>query len=292
MRRGLLPTREQARQAINAGVVTVNGAPADKPARLVQPGDALLVVKPPKYVGRGGDKLEGALTAFGIDVDGAVCLDIGSSTGGFTDCLLQRGAASVLAVDVGRAQLHERLVADTRVIVREQTDIRDVHPSDFARENAAPERENAGSERENAAPTGADGQSADVIVCDVSFIGLAMVLPKMLELLAADGLAVVLVKPQFEAGRQEASRGKGVIRDPEIWHRVLLEVVETATQMGARVSSGVVSPLKGGSGNVEFFLAITHAEAETPDGLGGVRVDQRDPTTAVKTLVAVASDLR
>jgi len=220
-----------ARRAIDAGDVLVNGAVADKPARQVLPGDAIVITAAPAFVGRGGEKLTHALDVFSIDPSGCVCLDVGSSTGGFTDCLLQADAKRVVALDVGTAQLHERLRADDRVDVWEQTDVRSVSTEDL-------------------------GGPFDLVVCDVSFIGLDMVLPTMLDLLAADGLAVVLVKPQFEAGRQEASRGKGVIRDPEIWQRVLLEVIEAATRLGAAVLRGDVSPLKGGSGNVEFLFLI------------------------------------
>lgn len=210
----------------------VNGAVATKPSRQVLPGDAIVRQgPPPQFVGRGGEKLAGALVSFSIDPSDCRCLDVGSSTGGFTDCLLQKGAQQVIAVDVGRAQLHEKLRADGRVDVREQTDIRKVTLESI-------------------------GDQVDLIVCDVSFIGLRLVLPKMLELLDPFGVAIVLVKPQFEAGKAEASKGRGVITDPVIWERVLHEVLDCVTSLGASVSDARVSPIKGGSGNVEFLFMI------------------------------------
>lgn len=226
-----MPSRESARRAIADGDVLVNGAVADKPARQVLPGDAIVITDAPAYVGRGGDKLAEALGAFSIDPAGSECLDVGSSTGGFTDCLLQAGAARVVAVDVGTAQLHEKLRSDPRVLVREQTDIRSVTSADL------------------------DGPF-DIVVCDVSFIGLDRILDELLEQMHAFGVLIVLVKPQFEAGKQEASRGRGVITDPQIWERVLHEVIDAVGGRGATVADAVVSPIKGGSGNVEFLLLV------------------------------------
>lgn len=268
VRRELVESRERARSLIEDGVVTVNGAPAAKPARQVLPGDAIEIAGPgPRFVGRGGDKLDAGLDVFGVDVIGARAIDVGSSTGGFTDALLQRGAASVIAVDVGRAQLHERLRADDRVDVREQTDIRSVDVASV-------------------------GERLDVVVVDVSFIGLDRVLSKVQELLAPEGDAVVLVKPQFEAGKAEADRGRGVITDPVIWRRVLGEAVVACSEHGLSAIAGSVSPLKGGSGNVEFLFHLRHAAAER-------RPDPVDPSTmatldadALDALVADAGDLR
>lgn len=246
--------------------MTVNGAIADKPSRQVLPGDALLVTGPgPRYVGRGGDKMQGALEAFALDVGGARCVDVGSSTGGFTDCLLQHGAVTVVAVDVGRAQLHERLLADDRVDVREQTDIRNVTLASLSGPADVGERRNV---------TAAAAGGADVIVCDVSFIGVERVLPKILELLDPAGVAVVLIKPQFEAGKQEASRGRGVIKDPDIWQRVLHEVVASTSAAGATAVAGCVSPIRGGQGNVEFFLLIR-------PGSGHASIDESQIITMV-----------
>lgn len=238
VRRELATSRESARQAVKSGDVLVNGSVADKPARQVLPGDAIVLKgPPPQFVGRGGEKLAGALEAFSIDPNGCRCLDVGSSTGGFTDCLLQQGASQVIAVDVGRAQLHEKLRGDPRVDVREQTDIRTVTLESI-------------------------GSPVDLVVCDVSFIGLHLVLPTMLELLDPFGVAIVLVKPQFEAGKAEASKGRGVITDPAIWERVLHEVLDCVTSLGAMVVDARVSPIKGGSGNVEFLFLIQQWEAD------------------------------
>lgn len=230
--RGLAPSREQARRWIDARQVTVNGAIAEKPARLVAPSDAVEVLAPaPRYVGRGGEKLEGALTAFGIDPTGYRGVDVGSSTGGFTDCLLQHGAVEVVAIDVGRAQLHDRLRRDPRVAVHEQTDVRVVDHAVI-------------------------GAPFDLVVVDVSFIGIERILDDLVALAGAAGTIVVLVKPQFEAGRVEADRGRGVIREPCIWRRVLIEAIEAARQRGLRVGGLCPSPIKGGAGNVEFFLEL------------------------------------
>ena len=217
---------------IGAGSVLVNGSPAKKSAHQVLPGDAVVLEGPgPRFVGRGGEKLQAALDTFCLDPSGSRCLDVGSSTGGFTDCLLQAGAAHVVAVDVGTHQLHERLRGDARVDVREQTDIRAVDLESV-------------------------GARFDFVVCDVSFIGLDAVMPTMLELLDDFGFALVLVKPQFEAGRAEVSKGRGVISDPEVWRRVLVDYDEMVTGLGASVADGIVSPIKGGSGNVEFMTLV------------------------------------
>lgn len=233
VRRGLSPSRDRAREAVASGQVTVNGAVAHKAARLVLPGDAVEVAGPPaRYVSRGGDKLEGALDAFGLDVTGWRCCDVGASTGGFTDCLLQRGAAEVVAIDVGRAQMHERLAADPRVAVHERTDIRDVNPAGI-------------------------GAPFDLLTADVSFISLTSVMPYLAELAAPGAPIVALVKPQFEVGRQEANRGRGVIRDPNQWQSALDRVLEAATNAGLPPQAATPSALKGAQGNVEFFLHLT-----------------------------------
>ena len=238
VRRELVASRTAAQQAIAAGQVTVNGASADKPARQVLPGDAIELLGPgPQYVGRGGQKLAGALDTFSIDPAGMRCIDVGSSTGGFTDCLIQRGAELVVAVDVGRAQLHERLRSHERVDVHEQTDIRTVDP-------------------------GAIGGPFDLVVIDVSFIGLDNILDVVAALAGPRGQIVALVKPQFEAGKSEASKGKGIIRDPEIWQRVLLESVQAAARRNLAIGGVTVSPIKGGAGNVEFFVWAGGADSE------------------------------
>ncbi len=230
----------------------VDGAFADKPARMVDAGQSVRLTGPgARFVGRGGEKLDGALDAFGVDPVGLRCLDAGSSTGGFTDCLLQRGAASVVAVDVGTNQLHERLRHDPRVDVREQTDVRSLEPDDPA-------------------------FPVDLVVGDLSFISLRLVLPALVPLVVDDGSLLLLVKPQFEAGRQEAARGRGVIADPDIWRRVLLDATGWADDAGAGLVGLVPSPITGASGNVEFVAwlrrgrptmrererAVDHAVAE------------------------------
>jgi 23S rRNA (cytidine1920-2'-O)/16S rRNA (cytidine1409-2'-O)-methyltransferase len=233
----LLPSRESARVAIEAGNVLVGGAPALKASRQVAPGEDLRVLgPPPAYVGRGGHKLAGALDRFGIDPTGRRCLDAGSSTGGFTDCLLQRGAAHVHAVDVGTHQLHERLRADARVTVRERTDIRSLAPD-------------------------ALGGPVDLLVGDLSFISLRVVLPDLVPLVRSGGDLVLLVKPQFEAGRPEAARGRGVIRDPLVWRRVLDEVSSAAVAAGTAILGVMPSPITGTTGNVEFLLHLRHGSA-------------------------------
>ncbi len=212
--------------------VKVNGAFADKAARMVDRGDSIeLVAPPPRYVSRGGQKLEGALDQFGYEPKGLRCLDAGASTGGFTDCLLQRGAAHVVAVDVGYGQMHERLVSHPQVTNLERTNIKDLTIEMV-------------------------GGAVDLIVGDLSFISLARVLPALVGV-ASVGADLILFKPQFEAGRQEASRGRGVIKDPEVWHRVLVEVAAAAAGAGAPVQAGAVSPIKGAEGNVEFLYWMT-----------------------------------
>ncbi|HEX4903697.1 MAG TPA: TlyA family RNA methyltransferase [Acidimicrobiales bacterium] len=247
VRRGITESRQQARHLIDAGRVLVGGATAEKAGRLVAPGEPVQVLgPPPRFVGRGGEKLAAALERFAIDPRGARALDAGSSTGGFTDALLQEGATSVVAVDVGRAQLHERLRADPRVDVREQTDIRDLDP-------------------------GSVGGALDVVVADLSFISLRGVAPVLLSLLAPGGDLVVLVKPQFEAGRAEVSRGRGVIRDPEVWRGALDSVATAFADAGGAIMEAMVSPLRGADGNVEFLVHVRRAPDTT--SARGIDVD-------------------
>jgi 23S rRNA (cytidine1920-2'-O)/16S rRNA (cytidine1409-2'-O)-methyltransferase len=189
----------------------------------------------PRFVGRGGDKLAAALDRFAVPVDGMRALDAGASTGGFTDCLLQYGARRVVAVDVGYGQLHERLRADPRVESVERTNVRDLAPGDV-------------------------GPPFDLVVADLSFISLRTVLAPLLGLAAPGAHLVLLVKPQFEAGRDEATRSRGVIRDPAVWRRVLDEVLIALQATGAAIMGVMVSPLTGADGNVEFLV---HARAAT-----------------------------
>ena len=195
---------------------------------------------PPRFVGRAGWKLEGAIEAFSLDVTGATCIDVGSSTGGFTDCLVQHGAATVVSVDVGTNQLHEKLRADSRISVMENTNIRSVSIEDFTDD----ETRRAGF---------------DLLVADLSFTSTTAMLAHFATLLAEDGLAMVLVKPQFEAGREEVSRGRGIIRDKDVWVRVLHEFIDGAVAAGLEVRDLALSPLKGGKGNVEFLALLRHA---------------------------------
>jgi 23S rRNA (cytidine1920-2'-O)/16S rRNA (cytidine1409-2'-O)-methyltransferase len=216
------------------GRVLVAGAPADKPARMVGAGQPIVVTGPgPRYVSRGGEKLEAALDHFGVEVAGRRALDVGASTGGFTDCLLQRGATAVVAVDVGRAQLHERLVNDARVDHRERTDIRRLTLDAVG------------------------GCPFELVVADLSFISLRTVAPVILGRLAAAGAdVVVLIKPQFEAGRHQVSAGRGVVRDPLVWSEVLETVCTALIGHGAAMMGVMVSPLTGGDGNVEFLAHV------------------------------------
>ena len=250
-----MPSREAARALVVQGRVLVAGAPADKPSRLVAPGEPIEVTgPPPRFVSRGGLKLEAALDRFGVDAEGRWALDAGASTGGFTDCLLQRGAAGVTAVDVGYGQLHERLRGDPRVRLLERTNIRH-----FVSEIPF-----------------------EVVVADLSFISLVTAAPALLGPNAAPGAdVVVLVKPQFEAGRAEAARGHGVIREPLVWRRVLEEVRIGLEAQEAAMMGAMVSPLTGADGNVEF---LAHLRAHTTGPPGGV-VDLDSVVDAARAMV-------
>jgi 23S rRNA (cytidine1920-2'-O)/16S rRNA (cytidine1409-2'-O)-methyltransferase len=231
VRRHLAGSAEEAGALVAAGRVTVGGAPALNPGRQVDAGEAVAVATPAaRFVSRGGEKLEAAVERFGLagDIAGARALDAGASTGGFTDCLLQHGAASVVAVDVGYGQLHERLRADPRVEVRDRTNVRE---ADL-------------------------GERFDVVVADLSFISLALVLPALLRALKPGGPLVLLAKPQFEAPRDEVDRGRGVIRDPAVWRRVLAGLRDAICDHGAAIMDAMVSPLRGADGNVEFLLLV------------------------------------
>lgn len=229
VRRGLADSRQAAQELIAAGQVTVDGAPGRKPATLVMPRQQLAVVGPGRrWVSRGGDKLDGALDALDIAVPGRVCLDAGASTGGFTDVLLSRGAATVIAVDVGYGQLAWRLRTDPRVVVVERTHVRDLSMSQLA------------------------GHQPTLVVADLSFISLRSVLPPLHALLGGGGDWCCLVKPQFEVGRDAV--GRGVVRDPAAWERALDGVHAQAQALGLVVTDGAVSGLPGPAGNIEFFV--------------------------------------
>lgn len=237
VRRGLATSREHARQLVGSGSVLVAGAAAAKVDRLVAAGEPVVVLgPPPRFVSRGGEKLDAALDQRGLDPAGRRALDAGASTGGFTDCLLQRGAAQVVALDVGHGQLHPRLRADPRVVVLERTNVRSVGP-------------------------GALGPPFDLVVADLSFISLTVVAGALVAQAAPGADLVVLVKPQFEAGRVEVSRGKGVIRDPATWLAALDRTVAAFDAAGAGAQGAMRSPITGGEGNVEFLVHLRRGAA-------------------------------
>ena len=234
VRRNLVSSRQEAQRLIVEKVVLVDGVIAEKSARMVAADQNILIQGPkPKYVSRAGQKLEGALQKFNIDPKGYLCLDAGSSTGGFTDCLLQADAEKVIAVDVGTNQLHEKIRDDDRVEVHEQTDIRSF---EFK------------------------GELCDLVVADLSFISLKLVLEKLKSCLKPNGQIIVLVKPQFEAGRTQVSKGKGVVTDPSIWRSVLTQVASSAVRLDLKPKAITRSSIKGISGNVEFVLWLTWLE--------------------------------
>ena len=272
--RGLCESRERAKRAILAGQVRVNGQPARKPSDSVKPEDALTLDAGEKFVSRGGHKLEHALEHFQLNVNGLVALDLGASTGGFTDCLLQRGAAKVFSVDVGRGQLAWKLRKDKRVVVMEKTNARFLTRKDFATCAAprsagvapaslpgVPPGERTGGETPPP-PAAADGCAtteppADIITIDCSFISLKKILPAAAALLKPGGKIIALVKPQFEAGKAEADKGRGVITDAAIHERVIHELCDfVSAQAGLRWRDVVESPLLGPAGNKEFLVLI------------------------------------
>lgn len=229
VRRGLASTRSEAAAAITSGKVLVGGARAVKPATLVAAADPITLSAPPRrFVSRGGEKLDAALDAFGIGVAGRDALDAGASTGGFTDALLQRGAARVVAVDVGYGQLDWRLREDPRVTVLERTNARELAPRllPFA---------------------------PDIVVGDLSFVSLRLVVPALARVAAPDADVVLLVKPQFEAGRSDVGRG-GVVTSPEAWRTAVAGVADACRAVGWKALGVIASPLLGPAGNAEFLL--------------------------------------
>lgn len=234
----LCSSREQAQRAIMAGRVTVNEQVAAKPSRTIGPRDRVRLSAEEKFVSRGGLKLEHALNHFHLNLTGQTVVDLGASTGGFTNCVLQRGAAKVFAVDVGQGQLAWKLRRDPRIVVMEQTNARQLTPQKMPAPFAL----------------------ADFIVIDCSFISLRKILPAAIALARPSGKILALVKPQFEAGKREADRGRGVIRDPAIHARVLEEMQEFAAQTARLKWLGVTeSPLLGPAGNKEFFMLLEKA---------------------------------
>jgi 23S rRNA (cytidine1920-2'-O)/16S rRNA (cytidine1409-2'-O)-methyltransferase len=237
--RGLAESRAKAQALIMAGQVRVAGQTALKPATAVQADSVLTVDTGPRFVSRGGEKLEGALTAFTIDVTGRVCVDVGASTGGFTDCLLQHGAAKVYAIDVGKGILHWKLRNDKRVVVMEETNARFVE--------SLPEQ-------------------VSLVTVDASFISLKVLLPTVKKWIDENTVLICLIKPQFEAGKKDVSRGDGVIRDPEIHKQVLADVLTFAQNEGFGIRGLIKSPLLGPKGNAEFlvWLAKQDTSADIP----------------------------
>ncbi len=225
MESGLVESREKGRRLIMAGEVTVNGQLADKPGSLVAADSAVGIKTQPRFVSRGGEKLAAAVESFGLKVSGRVCADVGASTGGFTDCLLQNGAVKVYAVDVGAGILDWRLRNDPRVVVMEETNAR------YVKQLPEPVR---------------------LVTVDASFISLKILLPVAQKWLAPDGEIVALIKPQFEAGRNRVGKG-GVVRDPEVHRTVLTEVLAFAESLGLSTAGLIRSPLLGPAGNVEFL---------------------------------------
>jgi 23S rRNA (cytidine1920-2'-O)/16S rRNA (cytidine1409-2'-O)-methyltransferase len=238
-------TRSQARALIIEGRVRINGAPATKPGTSVRDGAAIEVERPRPFVSRGGEKLDRALSEFGIDVRGMRALDIGASTGGFTDCLLKRGAAHVTAVDVGYGQLDWGLRNDPRVTVMERTNFRTLAADAFA------------------------GELFDLIVADASFISLRTILARAVSYLAPSGEIVALVKPQFEAGRARLGK-RGVVRDPEVHRAVLREIRDAVAEMGLIPMALTASPLIGPAGNREFLLRF----ARRGEAVSDARIDE------------------
>ena len=223
--RGLAKNRARAQRLIRAGLVRVEGQLADKPGTQVATSAEITLKARPRFVSRGGEKLDAALVRFGLDVVGAVAADVGASTGGFTDCLLQRGASRVYAIDVGYGQFDWRLRNDSRVVVMERTNARHLE--------SLPE-------------------PVDLATVDVSFISLELILPAAAQWLRSKGQVVALIKPQFEAGRRDVGKG-GVVRDPDVHRRVLEQVLGVAAALDLGLHGLLPSPLRGPAGNVEFL---------------------------------------
>jgi 23S rRNA (cytidine1920-2'-O)/16S rRNA (cytidine1409-2'-O)-methyltransferase len=229
--RGLVDSREKAQALILAGKVTANGQRADKPGRMIEHGARLEIVQALKYVSRGGIKLEAALAHFGVSVTGRVCLDVGASTGGFTDCLLQNGAARVHAIDTGAGQIDWKLRTDARIILHERVNARYLAFDEI-------------------------GERVDVIACDVSFISVTLLIPALAPLLAPGGDWIILIKPQFEVGRELVGKG-GIVRDPQS-QRMACEKVTRALEAAGFATQLMESPITGAEGNREFLV---HARA-------------------------------
>ncbi len=234
--RGLAETRSKAQAIIMAGQVRVKGQMVDRAGATYEPDIQVEVESGPRFVSRGGEKLMGALEAFPVNPEGLVCADVGASTGGFSDCLLQHGAARIYAIDVGKGILHWKLRSDPRVVVMEETNARYVE--------SLPEL-------------------VQLLVCDASFISLKTLLPVFVRWLAQDANVITLIKPQFEAGRVDVARGDGVVRDPIIHRRVLEDVLDFVQKQGLGVKGLIRSPLLGPKGNTEFLAWLDRQPTST-----------------------------
>ena len=240
--RGLAPSREKARGMIMAGEVEVDGRIIDKPGTRIKPDDTITLKSKPRFVSRGGEKLVGALDQFAFDPAGLVCADVGASTGGFTDCLLQNNAAKVYAIDVGYGQLDYTLRQDKRVVVMERTNARHV--------DSLPE-------------------PIDLVVVDASFISLELLIPAFRQWLKPQADVVALIKPQFEAGKQDVGKG-GVVRDRRIHRRVLKQTTQFILDQGFTIHGLALSPLKGPAGNIEFLVLFSQGK-----GVDSLNLPQR-----------------
>ncbi|MEE8669102.1 MAG: TlyA family RNA methyltransferase [Heyndrickxia coagulans] len=250
--RGLMETREKAKRAVMAGLVFSNETRLDKPGEKIA-ADAPLIIKgkPLPYVSRGGLKLEKALEVFGLDVKGKIVLDIGASTGGFTDCALQHGAKMSYALDVGYNQLAWKLRQDGRVVVMERTNFRYVTPQDFTK--GIPE----------------------FASIDVSFISLSLILPVLKTLLAPLSDVVALIKPQFEAGRGQVGK-KGIVKDKKVHREVIEKIIQLALRENFSVENLSFSPITGGEGNIEFLIHLVQPAGQTEGGANRLRVTVKD----------------
>jgi 23S rRNA (cytidine1920-2'-O)/16S rRNA (cytidine1409-2'-O)-methyltransferase len=241
LRRGLVTSRREAQLLIAEDRVQIDGAIANKAARQVSAAESLHITGPPaRFVSRGGEKLAGALDAFALDVHDLRVLDAGASTGGFTDCLLQRGASHVVALDVGHGQLHEKIRAHPDVTAIERFNVRNVTPTDI-------------------------GGTVDLVVGDLSFISLTVVFPALISVLRPEGELLMLVKPQFEAGREEVAKVRGVITDPLIHQRVRVTIDDALRSLGAEPLGWVESPITGADGNREFLVHARVPQSTSKD---------------------------
>lgn len=239
VRKGIFQSREKARAAVMAGQVMVDGQKVDKPGKNVNPGVLIKVMESPKYVSRGGLKLEKAISVFDVNLQGKVVLDIGASTGGFTDCALKNGAQKVYAVDVGYGQLDWSLRNDPRVVVLERTNIRHLEVDKF-------------------------DEIPDFVTVDVSFISLTLVLPRIQALTTPDATGIVLIKPQFEAGREKVGK-KGVVRDPAVHVETIKKITGSVIALDWGILGLDYSPVKGPEGNIEYLLYFTRSTVIYPD---------------------------